>query len=47
MSATPALIPKSLYDFYFTQSGYHDIAAEQKLLKEFVDRNIVINLTEE
>ncbi|XP_060090588.1 type 2 lactosamine alpha-2,3-sialyltransferase [Heteronotia binoei] len=29
------------------QNGYHDIAAEQRLLKELIDHNIVINLTEE
>ncbi|XP_053165548.1 type 2 lactosamine alpha-2,3-sialyltransferase isoform X2 [Hemicordylus capensis] len=29
------------------QNGYHDIAAEQKFLKELMDRNIVVNLTEE
>nr|XP_056714241.1 type 2 lactosamine alpha-2,3-sialyltransferase [Euleptes europaea] len=29
------------------QNGYHDIAAEQRLLKELMDHHIVINLTEE
>uniref|UniRef100_A0A8D0BDP8 Type 2 lactosamine alpha-2,3-sialyltransferase n=2 Tax=Salvator merianae TaxID=96440 RepID=A0A8D0BDP8_SALMN len=28
------------------QNEYHDIAAEQKFLKELVDQNIVVNLTE-
>ncbi|XP_062982968.1 type 2 lactosamine alpha-2,3-sialyltransferase isoform X2 [Elgaria multicarinata webbii] len=30
-----------------TQNAYHDIAAEQRFLKELVDHKIVINLTEE
>ncbi|XP_066477896.1 type 2 lactosamine alpha-2,3-sialyltransferase isoform X1 [Tiliqua scincoides] len=29
------------------QNEYHDIAAEQKFLKELMDRNLVVNLTEE
>ncbi|XP_061484235.1 type 2 lactosamine alpha-2,3-sialyltransferase isoform X2 [Rhineura floridana] len=29
------------------QSEYHDISAEQRFLKELVDRSIVVNLTEE